>query len=193
MNKWKVAFFTLFAAVILVLAVLVALLFSGERVQLQPAQQHSGNVVMLQTTGPELEAIARYYLQDTITQSPVPFDFSITDAVNLTSELEIFGVAIPVAMSFDPVVHEDGNISLEQQAMNIGNLSLPPQYVLKLIGQAVQFPDWVTVQSTDSSIYIDLSRLNIDSGTRVRAKKLDLVANEIQIELIIPTTKEGGQ
>ena len=148
---------------------------------------------MLQTTAPELEAIARYYLQDTLTQSPIPVDFSITDAVNLTSELDIFGVAIPVTMSFDPVVHEDGNISLEQQQMNIGNLSLPPQYVLKLIGQAVQFPDWVTVQSTDSSIYIDLSRLNIDAGTRVRAKKLDLAANEIQMELIIPTTKEGGQ
>ena len=193
MNKWKIAFFTLLAAVVLVIAVLVALLFTGERPTLQPAQQHSGNVVMLQTTGSELEAIARYYLQDTITQSPVPFDFSITDAVNLTSELEIFGVAIPVAMSFDPVVHEDGNISLEQQSMNIGNLSLPPQYVLKLIGQAVQFPDWVTVQSTDSSIYIDLSRLNIDTGTRVRAKKLDLEANEIQMELIIPTTKGSGQ
>lgn len=193
MNKWKIAFLTLLTAVILVLAGLVALLFSGERATIQHAQQHSGNVVMLQTTGPEFEAIARYYMQDTITQSPIPFDFSITDAVNLTSELEVFGVTIPVAMSFDPIVHEDGNISLEQKEMNIGNLSLPPQYVLKLIGEAVQFPDWITVQSSTSSIYVDLSRLNIDSGTRVRAKKLDLVEDEIQIELIIPTMKEGGQ
>ena len=124
---------------------------------------------------------------------PIPFDFFIDETVNLTSELQLFGVTIPVAMTFDPVVHDDGNISLEQQEMNIGNLSLPPQYVLKLIGQAVQFPDWITVQSSDASIYVDLSRLNIDSGTRVRAKKLDLAANEIQMEIIIPTVKEGEQ
>lgn len=191
MNKWKIAFLTLLTLVIVGLGATVALLFSGERVPIQPAQQHQGNVVTLQTTGPEFEAIARYYMQDTLTKSPVPIDFSITDKVNLVSELQIFGVDIPVEMTFDPIVHEDGNISLEQQEMNIGNLSLPPEYVLKLIGQAVEFPDWITVQSTDASIYVDLSRLNIDSGSRVRAKKIDLAANEIQIELIIPTTKEG--
>lgn len=193
MNKWKVAFLTLLTLVFLVIAMLVALLFSGERVNIPPVQHHAGNVVMVQTTAPELEAIARYYMQDAITKSPIPFDFFIDETVNLTSELQLFGVTIPVAMTFDPVVHDDGNISLEQQEMNIGNLSLPPQYVLKLIGQAVQFPDWITVQSSDASIYVDLSRLNIDSGTRVRAKKIDLAANEIQLEIIIPTVKEGEQ
>ena len=191
MNKWKIAFFALLGFIVLTIGGAVALLFSGEQVVTPPAQQHQGNVVALQTTAPEFEAIARHYMKDALTQSPIPFDFSINETVNLTSELAVFGVNIPVAMSFDPIVHENGNISLEQQGMNIGNLSLPPQYVLKLIGQAVKFPDWITVQPSDASIYVDLSRLNIDSGTRVRAKEIDLAANQIQIELIIPTTKEG--
>lgn len=37
-----------------------------------------------------------------------------------------------------------------------------------------------------AEIYIDLSRINIASGSRVRAKELDLPKDKILLEIIVP-------
>ena len=44
----------------------------------------------------------------------------------------------------------------------------------------------ICVSQDEEEIYIDLSRLNIADGNRVRAKEIDLVGDKILLEIIVP-------
>ena len=88
-------------------------------------------------------------------------------------------------MDFNPVVR-DGNIILQQQAVHVGKINIPPEQVLKLMNDAVDFPYWITVQPNKEEIYVDLSRVNIASGSRVRAKEIDLANDKIVLQVVIP-------
>ena len=188
MNKWKVAFFSLVG--VLLLAVIAVVFLATAPVEQRTIEQLEnnveGNVVTVQTTAKEFEAIAKQYLAEAVENSPVPLDLQVDDNMYLNSILTVFNIEIPIRMAFDPIVL-DGNIVLKQTSVNVGKLNIPPQTVLKLLNDSIDFPSWVIVQPNDAEIYVDLSRINIASGSRVRAKEIDLPNDKIVLELVIPT------
>ncbi len=187
MNKWKLAFFALaFAVIAGVAGIAYWALSDTEEVAKPPVLKTEGNIVTIETTAKEFEAIAKQYLNNTIQKSPVPVEIVVGEQIQLLSTLTVFGVDVPMAMDFDPLV-EDGNIVLQQTAMNIGKLDIPPKTVLKVMQDSVEFPSWVTVIPNDEQIYVDISRLNIAAGSRVRAKEIDLTQDKIVFEVIVPT------
>ncbi|UZN01043.1 YpmS family protein [Lysinibacillus sp. MHQ-1] len=108
------------------------------------------------------------------------------DDIQLRSTLTVFYTEIPISMNFDPIVDDKGNIILKQTGMNVGLLNIPPETTMKIMRDSVEFPSWITVNPNKAEIYIDLSRINIASGSRVRAKELDLPNDKILLEIIVP-------
>jgi len=187
LNKWKIAFFTLVGAIILVVALLMYLVtIPAEEVEIQEPEQAEGNVITVQTTAQEFEAITKQYLGNVLDKSPLPVEVEMNEQIQLFSTLTIFSVDVPITMNFEPIV-EEGNIVLKQTAVNVGKLNIPPQTVLKLMKDSIEFPSWITVNPNDEEIYVDLSRINIASGSRVRAKEIDLRNDHIVLEVIVPT------
>lgn len=187
MNKWKVAFLGLTG---ILLFALVALFYlataSVEQKVIQEPLALKGNVLTVQTTAKEFEAIAKQYLGEAVNNSPLPVEIEVDDKIYMDSMLTVFNVDVPIRMAFDPIVSE-GNIILKQTSMNVGKLNIPPKTVLKIMDDAVNFPDWITIQPNDEEIYVDLSRVNIAEGSRVRAKEIDLANDKILLELVIPS------
>ena len=187
LNKWKIAFFTLVGAIILVVALLMYLVtIPAEEVEIQEPEQAEGNVITVQTTAQEFEAITKQYLGNVLDKSPLPVEVEMNEQIQLFSTLTIFSVDVPITMNFEPIV-EEGNIVLKQTAVNVGKLNIPPQTVLKLMKDSIEFPSWITVNPNDEEIYVDLSRINIASGSRVRAKEIDLRNDHIVLEVIVPS------
>lgn len=191
MNKWKVAFFAL-AGTVLFAILLVVFLVTRPVDDINVAKssagesESKGNVLVVQTTTKELESISKKYLKDAAKGSPLPIDFTIGDDIQLRSTLTVFYTEIPISMNFDPIVDEKGNIILKQTGMNVGLLNIPPETTMKIMRDSVEFPSWITVNPNKAEIYIDLSRINIASGSRVRAKELDLPKDKILLEIIVP-------
>lgn len=187
MNKWKVAFFLLAGIVIFAIVTIVYLATSpAEETPLAEPLETKGHVLTVQTTAQEFEAIAKKYIgKGPLEKSPVPVRFEINEQVQLFSELVVFGYTVPISMDFEPIV-SDGNIRLKQTEVNVGKLTIQPKDVLKLMKGAIDFPTWMTVRPNEEEIYVDLSRINIASGTRVRAKEIDLKNDKILLEIIIP-------
>lgn len=186
MNKWKVAFFTLAGLVVLAVAGIMYLIFSpAEGVEKPAANQADGSVVVVETTVDEFEAIAQQYVSPSLKKSPVPVDFAINDKIQLFSTFSVFTVDVPITMDFEPIVEADGNITLQQAAMNVGKLTILPSTVLKLMKDSVEFPEFITVDPNNAEIYVDLSRINIANGSRVRAKEIDLENDKILLEVIV--------
>ena len=187
LNKWKIAFFTLAGAIILVIALLVYLVtVPAEEVEILNPKQMEGNVITVQTTAKEFEAITKQYLSNVLDKSPLPVEIEMEEQIRLVSTLTIFSVDVPITMNFEPIV-EEGNIVLKQTSVNVGKLNIPPQTVLKLMKDSIEFPSWITVNPNDEEIYVDLSRINIASGSRVRAKEIDLRNDHIVLEVIVPS------
>ena len=187
LNKWKIAFFTLAGAVILAVALLMYLVtIPAEEVEIRDPAQTEGNTITVQTTVQEFEAITKQYLSNVLDKSPLPVEVEMNEQIQLFSTLTIFSVDVPIRMDFEPIV-EGGNIVLKQTAVNVGKLNIPPQYVLKLMKDSVEFPYWITINPNDEEIYVDLSRINIASGSRVRAKEIDLRNDHIVLEVIVPS------
>ncbi len=191
MNKWKVAFFALAVTVLFAILLVVFLAtrpVDGVDVAKSSAgeSESKGNVLVVQTTTKELESISKKYLRDAAKGSPLPLDFTIGDDIQLRSTLTVFYTEIPISMNFEPIVDDKGNIILKQTGMNVGLLNIPPETTMKIMRDSVEFPSWITVNPNKAEIYIDLSRVNIASGSRVRAKELDLPNDKILLEIIVP-------
>ncbi|MBD8521026.1 YpmS family protein [Lysinibacillus sp. FSL R7-0073] len=191
MNKWKVAFFALAGTVLFAILLVVFLAtrpVDGVDVAKSSAgeSESKGNVLVVQTTTKELESISKKYLKDAAKGSPLPLDFTIGDDIQLRSTLTVFYTEIPISMNFEPIVDDKGNIILKQTGMNVGLLNIPPETTMKIMRDSVEFPSWITVNPNKAEIYIDLSRVNIASGSRVRAKELDLPNDKILLEIIVP-------
>lgn len=187
MNTWKVAFITLASAIIiLIVSVLYLAISPTDDVVIPPTNETTGSILEVQTTTTEFEQIAKKYLADAIQGSAIDVTISIDDEIHLFSDLVIFGIKVPIQMDFEPEV-DKGNIRLKQTNVHVGKLNIPPSTILKLVKDSVNFPAWIMVRSNNEEIYVDLSRLNIADGNRVRAKEIDLKGDNIILEIVIPT------
>lgn len=191
MNKWKIAFFTLAGTVLFAIILVVYLATKQvDDVNLKKGTESDTieeNILVVQTTTKEFESISKKFLKDASMGSPLPIDFTVGDDIQLKSKLTVFYTEIPITMNFEPIVDDSGNIILKQTEMNVGLLNIPPETTMKIMRDTVEFPSWITVNPNKAEIYVDLSRINIASGSRVRAKELDLPNDKILLEIIVPT------
>lgn len=190
MNKWKIAFFILIVALILG-AVWLVNMISTESKSYELAERAaatSGGELRVQTTKSDFEALANKYIQEAVENQPIPLELTVDNQIALVSELTVFTLTIPVQMYFDPIVQEDGNIQLKQDKVDIGQLSIPPEQVLKLLRDSIALPTWMVVSPADESVFIDLGGLPIDGDFDIRAEKIDLENDEIILSVTVPTT-----
>ncbi|EMR06770.1 hypothetical protein C772_01298 [Bhargavaea cecembensis DSE10] len=189
MNKWKIAFFLL--AALIVTGVLVFVFWISRPVDGTPLPEAApaGSEVdrlTVTATRDDLEGIANTYIRQAINNDRIPVTLEFEDDVLLVSELTVFAVQLPVMMHFEPVVLEDGNLSLKQKSVEVGNLTIPPSTILKLLGDTVGLPAWMVVRPKEEELFIDLSRLPVSGGIQVRAKEINLPQDEIELEILIP-------
>lgn len=190
MNKWKIAFFVLVVVLLLSAVWLVNLISTKpEGYELADrAAATSGGELRVQTTKSDFEALANKYIQEAVENQPIPLELTVDDQIALVSELTVFTLTIPVQMYFDPIVQEDGNIQLKQDKVDIGQLSIPPEQVLKLLRDSIDLPTWMVVSPADESVFIDLGGLPIDGDFDIRAEKIDLENDEIILSVTVPTS-----
>lgn len=191
MNKWKVAFLALLAVVVVGIVALVVMVFSGNTNMPKPtATQHEGNHFTMQTTPEAFQNVANNIVKEAMANSPLQAQLLIEDDVKIKSNVEALGVTVPVTLGFDPEIDDAGNLLLHQSSVTVGILDLPAQTALKLVRDSGQLPEWITIQPSEKTAYIDLSAIEIPINETdeayVKAKKFDLKSNEIVLDVIVP-------
>ncbi len=160
----------------------------SEDVPIPEQEEMSGNVLVVETTAKEFESIAKQYLGDDLNNAELPVNIQVNEQIQLFSELIAFHITVPIVMNFEPIV-SNGNIRLKQTAVNVGKININPSTVLKIMKDSIDFPSWMIVRPNEEEIYVDLSRINIASGSRVRAKEIDLKNDKIILEIVVPTKR----
>lgn len=189
LNKWKLAFFSLVAVIVVTSSIVFYLMTQpAEAIEKRLAQPETeGSTLTVQTTTAEFEKLAKKYMHAELEKSLFPVVISMKDDIQIQSEIAVFTTKIPLTMHFEPIVDTVGNIELKHTKMNVGALKLPTETTLKLMSNSIDFPSWVQVIPNEAEIYVDLSSLKIANESRVKAKKIDLANNQIILEVIVPT------
>lgn len=185
MNKWKVAFFLLLFLIIISIVGLFVWATSPSEDLSVPSENHiqteTDSIVQVELTAKDFEKIVNKMLKEELDA----FQLKVTTQVELLSELQVFGITVPISMYFDPEVKEDGNIQLKQTSVNVGKLNLPPETVLKIMNDSIDFPNWISIRPDSNVIDIDLTKVKLLDGLMVKAKEIDLEQNQILLEIIL--------
>lgn len=189
MNKWKIAFFLLLLLIVgSIGAVIYWVTAPVETVQIEaPKSNPEGHILTVQATKEDFQGIANTYLEKAMGGKPLPLLLTVDEQIVLTSELTIFGMNVPVKMYFEPYVEEDGNIRLEQSSLEVGQLELQAEPILKLLRDSIDLPPWMIVNPAEKEVLIQLASIPMSSGVHVRAKEFNLEKDIITLEIIIPS------
>ena len=194
MNGWKIAFLVLTAFVI------GTGIFLGTRIFAIREPNYSETAKVTNTKGQEvttismnksqLNALIDYYLTDFQKDSSVKYQFALENEAMLSGETKVLNFPVHFYLYFDPYVMENGNIQLRAKSMSIGTLGLPIEEVMKLVKRNYDFPEWIEVTPKDKAITLRLDQFQLPTGLFVKAKKINLIDDEIQVGLYLPEGKE---
>ncbi|QKS70746.1 YpmS family protein [Paenalkalicoccus suaedae] len=182
MNRWKIAFFSL-------IALLLLLLIGGGiwiNQQLPDASAEpfdrpavdtvEGPSFTVTTTREDLNS----WLQQELQGENQEFDITIDEAVYFQTELALFGVSIPVEMTLVPEVTEEGNLWLLEDSFRVASFELPSEQVFALIESTVDLPEWITVAQNERGFYVDIVN-GVSEDFQIQVESLDLEQNDIEL------------
>lgn len=191
-NKWKVGFFVLLGMFILGLVIIVSMIFMPIKDDKLPDgnknnyQEVGFNV---ETNKSDLNLIIEHYIEEEGMKGPVDYDVQLKDDVELLGSVPVFTSDIDFKLNFEPKALDNGDILLKQKSISVGSLNLPVNYVLKVIRDSYNFPDWVKIQPNDELIYVSLQDMKLKSDVKVRANEFDLKKDQISFRLLVPVDR----
>lgn len=189
-NRWKKLFFLLLGLIVLfVLIVLIMVNMPIKDSSLPPIHdEHEEDVQFhIQATKADLNKIINHYIEEEGLTSPIAYEILLNDEVELYGTMKVFTQDIEMKLTFEPEAIENGDLLLKQKSISIGQIQLPVPFVLKFIRDQYDLPEWVNIQPNDELIYVSLQKMKLKSDVKVRVNKFDLVNDDIQFSLLVPT------
>ncbi|KAA0562616.1 YpmS family protein [Rossellomorea aquimaris] len=191
-NKWKVGFFVLLGVVLIGLAIIVSMIFMPIKDDALPKSNKNTNQEVgfnVETNKKDLNLIIEHYIEAEGMKGPVDYKVQLKDDVELMGSVPVFTSNLDFKLDFEPKALENGDILLKQKSISVGQLNLPVSYVLKVMRDSYNFPEWVKIQPTDELIYVSLQDMKLKSDIKVRANEFNLKEDNISFRLLVPVDR----
>lgn len=182
-NYWKWATLALMA-IILAFCFVVGVRLSQDREKIPTAPSiavKGSDIFTVSTTKKELNTLISHYLKQVNQKNKIDYQFTLKNQALLTGNFEVLNFPMTFYLYFDPFVTEDGNIQLKAKSLSIGSLGMPIKEVLKMVKRSYDLPKFVEIYPSDKYVLIQLNKLELGDHLYVKAKKIDLVNDEIQL------------
>ena len=164
-HHWKRLFFLLLGLNIAVTGMMFLLISIPAEDQMipEPITTEKENVSFaIHTNKEDLNRIIHSYLEKEKSRT-IEYSLKLADeGVVLFGKLPIFGNMLNVRMTFEPIAQENGDLILNQKKISIGNISLPVSFLLNIIKETYQFPDWVVIQPNKERIYVSFRNMRAE-------------------------------
>lgn len=138
----------------------------------------------------QVNAVISYYLNHYLKDSKIKYEFDLDDQAILKGKFKLLGYPVPFSIYFDPYVKENGDVQLKARRMAIGSLSVPIKTVMNYIGNSYKFPKWVVLDSKQKTILLKLNQFKIKNGMQIKATRIDLPNDKIDLNVYIPQFNE---
>jgi len=187
-NGWKWAFIGLVA---LLLSGVLYLVLSVQPVSINepnteaPATADDEMVLQAQMNKEDTEQLINTYLQAEVGEDFNNYEINLTEQLEVHGNITFAGLDIPFSLFMDPYVQENGNIQLRGDTVELAGVSLPVSAVMSLIGNQVDWPSFIAINSDDQVMMINLNELSELYDIGIAMTRLDLQEDVLELNLSV--------
>lgn len=196
-NKWKIAFFAVIAFILAGSAFIFARITEERELiqnEIPPLVEREGQPVLnIRSNKEQINSLIDFYLDEFQKDSEITYDFILQNEALLTGEFKILGFPVTFYLYFDPYVMDDGNIQLRAKSLSIGTLGVPIKEVMKMIQRNASLPEWIEIEPDEERVFIRLDQFRMQNGLFIKADRINLVDDEIQVSLYLPERSETSE
>ncbi|WP_409022524.1 YpmS family protein [Dellaglioa sp. P0083] len=190
-NAWKVAFIILFSLLIGVLLYFSVSIMNQSQDQKTLTTQTTSKAtkrteLSVEMNKEQLNGTINYYLKSIQKGQSIKYRFLVDKSAILMGTTKILGQNISFTLYSDPVVTDDGNILLKAKSVAVGSLPVPKKFIMDYVKNAYDLPNWITINSKEQTIMLNLKKLDIENGIQASATKIDLKTNVFKFDVSIP-------
>ncbi|WP_018933477.1 YpmS family protein [Gracilibacillus lacisalsi] len=194
-TNWKKLFITL-ASVNLALFVGIVLFIFWPAPGAEPPEKvfledEAGAEFTIRSSKDNLNELVNAYIAKLPKLDNIQYSLRLDEEVHLMGSVEAFSTEVPVNISFEPIVQENGDVILQSTGMSLGLLRLPQDRILQYVSSRVTTPEWITINPKEEHIYIALTQMELKSNFRVRAQQIDLINDNISFRIKVPNDTLG--
>lgn len=191
-NPWKTAF-------ILLLAIIIGLtIVIGYRIS-TPRMTYNKTVPKIETKAEpifdinmkkkQVNEVLNYFLKEMMDKSGVDYSFNLENEALVDGTFSLLGHETHFYLYFEPYVLNDGNIQLKAKSLSVGSLSVPIPAMINYISSTTDLPDWVEIDAEKQVINLHLNKFTMENGMSIRAKKINLIDDEITFSMYLSKDK----
>lgn len=190
-SGWKWAFYILLG--------LILALFGWLIWRLQPVDDHAGPAepinrvetegeltFQLSTDKAQLNQLVNLYLEENLENEFEGYTLSIDENVELGGTIEVIGFSVNFNLQMQPLVMENGDLQLRAEGIQLGSFDLPLGLTLNILGQQLELPEWVRVNSEDEYILVALNEFELENGMHFAMDKINLEEDDIRVTIFLP-------
>lgn len=196
-NKWKIAFFAVISFILAGSAFIFARITEERELiqnEIPPLVEREGQPVLnIRSNKEQINSLIDFYLDEYQKDSEITYDFILQNEALLTGEFKILGFPVTFYLYFDPFVMDDGNIQLRAKSLSIGTLGVPIKEVMKMIQRNASLPEWIEIEPDEERVFIRLDQFRMQNGLFIKADRINLVDDEIQVSLYLPERSETSE
>jgi uncharacterized protein YpmS len=127
------------------------------------------------------------FMKDKADKYTVNFD----ENVQLLGSIEAFQTDIPISITLEPSVQENGDLVLYAADMSLGLLQLPEKKILEYVKKELKTPEWVQIDPKNQQIYIGVTQMEVKSNFKVKVQSFDLKNDHITFRIKVPNKTLG--
>ncbi|WP_235988796.1 YpmS family protein [Aquibacillus kalidii] len=192
---WKVWFFTLLGIngflLLLFIAVLLWPVSRSDMPDKEFIEEEVGAEFTIHSSKQNLNELVNGYVDKFLKDKDNKYTVDFDDDVHLMGSIEAFQTDVPISITLDPVVQENGDIILNPTEMSLGLLNLPKQKVLEYIKKKLPTPEWVVINPKKENIYIAVTQMEVKSNFKVKVQQFDLKNDNISFRIKVPNKTLG--
>ncbi|MDX8045084.1 YpmS family protein [Gracilibacillus sp. S3-1-1] len=194
-RNWKKLFVTLLSINIFIIAALILFIF-GPTQKVEPPEKvflhdDAGAEFTIQSNKKNLNELINAYIAKLPQIGSIQYSVRLDEEVHLMGSIEAFSVEVPVNITLEPIVQDNGDIVLQSTGMSLGLLRLPQDRILQYVSSRVETPDWITIDPKEEQIYIALTQMDLKSNFHVQAQQINLENDDISFRIKVPNDTLG--
>ncbi|MFE8700766.1 YpmS family protein [Cytobacillus sp. FJAT-54145] len=154
-------------------------------------EEEPGAEFTIHSSKQNLSELVNEYVDHFMKDKDNKYTVNLNEHVQLMGSVEAFQTEIPISITLEPFVQENGDLVLYASDMSLGLLKLPEKKILEYVKKELSSPEWVEIDPKNQLIYIAVTQMEVKSNFKVKIQSFDLKNDHISFRIKVPNKTLG--
>ncbi|MGS2778591.1 YpmS family protein [Robertmurraya sp. GLU-23] len=154
-------------------------------------EEEPGAEFTITSSKQNLNELVNEYVDHFMNDKDDKYTVKLDENVQLLGSIEAFQTDIPISITLEPSVQENGDLVLYASDMSLGLLALPEKKILEYVKKELKAPEWVEIDPKNQLIYIGVTQMEVKSNFKVKVQSFDLKNDHITFRIKVPNKTLG--